>query len=158
MKEIEYIKGDATSPQSKGNKIIAHICNDQGGWGKGFVLAVSKRWELPEKEYRKWHRNRAKNDFKLGNIQIIKVDDYIYVANMIGQQGIITDSNGVPPIRYEAVKECLSKLAIKSQELNASVHMPRIGCGLAGGKWEKIEPLIVETLIKKDIQTIVYDL
>jgi len=23
---------------------------------------------------------------------------------------------------------------------NAKVHMPRIGCGLAGGTWDKIEP------------------
>ncbi|WP_306766628.1 hypothetical protein [Tenacibaculum sp. M341] len=65
MKEIKYIKGDATSPQAKGVKIIAHICNDLGGWGKGFVLAVSKRWKEPEISYRKWHRERSKNDFEL---------------------------------------------------------------------------------------------
>lgn len=35
--------------------------------------------------------------------------------------------------------------------------MPRIGCGLAGGKWELIEPLIEETLLKNNIETIVYD-
>ncbi|MEV6001124.1 Appr-1-p processing protein, partial [Streptomyces griseomycini] len=28
----------------KGVKVIAHVCNDIGGWGKGFVLAVSRRW------------------------------------------------------------------------------------------------------------------
>jgi hypothetical protein len=34
MKTILYLKGDATNPQVEGNKIIAHICNDIGGWGK----------------------------------------------------------------------------------------------------------------------------
>jgi len=34
---ISYIKGDATAPQGKGVKVIAHLCNDLGGWGKGFV-------------------------------------------------------------------------------------------------------------------------
>ena len=34
MSTINYIKGDATQPQAKGNKIIAHVCNDLGGWGK----------------------------------------------------------------------------------------------------------------------------
>ena len=34
MKEIEFLLGDATQPQSKGNKIIAHVCNDLGGWAK----------------------------------------------------------------------------------------------------------------------------
>jgi hypothetical protein len=35
--------------------------------------------------------------------------------------------------------------------------MPRIGCGLAGGKWEEIEPLIKEELSAKGIKTVVYD-
>src|SRR5262245_8320884 len=39
MTAITYVKGDATSPQADGNKIIAHVCNDVGKWGKGFVLA-----------------------------------------------------------------------------------------------------------------------
>ena len=154
--EIRYIKGDATIPQAKGIKSIAHICNNIGGWGKGFVLAVSKRWSQPEKDYREWHRDRAKNDFELGSIRIIQVEKYIYVANMIGQQGIKTGSKGVP-IRYNAVKECLKKLSNEAKELNASVHMPRIGCGLAGGKWEKIEPLIKETLLQNSIPTTIYD-
>ena len=40
MEALRIIKGDATAPQGSGTKIIAHVCNDQGGWGKGFVLAV----------------------------------------------------------------------------------------------------------------------
>ncbi|RKW18275.1 MAG: Appr-1-p processing protein, partial [Capnocytophaga sp.] len=47
MTEIKYIKADATFPQSEGNIIIPHICNDIGAWGKGFVLALSKRWKAP---------------------------------------------------------------------------------------------------------------
>lgn len=156
MNEIKYVKGDATVPQAKGNKIIAHVCNNLGGWGKGFVLAISKRWKNPEKEYREWHRNRAKNDFELGNIQIVPVDNYISVANMIAQQGMKTGSNGVP-IRYEAVEKCLLKLADEAKRMEASVHMPRIGCGLAGGKWERIEPIIKKTLLIENISTIVYD-
>ncbi|NME71394.1 macro domain-containing protein [Flammeovirga aprica] len=153
---INYLKGDATSPQAKGKKMIAHICNDIGGWGKGFVLAISKRWKEPEANYRQWHRERSQNDFELGQIQTIQVEEYIYVCNMIGQRGIKRGSNGVP-IRYEAVKDCLDKLAEVAEELDASVHMPRIGCGLAGGKWDKIEPIIKDTLILKGIDTYVYD-
>ena len=156
MKEINYLKGDATSPQAKGIKIIAHICNDLGGWGKGFVIAISKRWTEPEKAYREWHRNRAKNNSKPGSIQIIQVETHIYVANMIGQRGTKVGSKGVP-VRYEAIKSCLEKLAVEADILNASVHMPRIGCGLAGGKWEKIEPLIIKILSENDIQVYIYD-
>jgi hypothetical protein len=35
--------------------------------------------------------------------------------------------------------------------------MPRIGCGLAGGKWEEIEPIIERTLIEADVKVTVYD-
>lgn len=151
---IEYIKGDATNPIGKGNKIIAHICNDIGGWGKGFVLAISKKWKLPEQEYREWYK--SKENFRLGEIQIIPVTEYISVANMIGQRGIKTGSKGVP-IRYDAVEQCLEKVVNEAEKLSASVHMPRIGCGLAGGKWEMIEPIIQRTLISKDIPVVVYD-
>lgn len=154
--KIQYIQGDATSPQAKGTKIICHICNDLGGWGKGFVLAVSKRWPGPEKDYRLWHRERSKNDFKLGELKLIQVEKYIYVANMIAQRGIKTGSNGAP-IRYDAVERCLEILAERSLDLDASVHMPRIGCGLAGGKWEKIETLIDRTLLSRGVAVYVYD-
>ncbi|WP_299437511.1 macro domain-containing protein [uncultured Aquimarina sp.] len=156
MKQITYIKGDATVPQAKGTKIIVHICNNIGGWGKGFVVAISKRWPEPEKAYREWHRNRAKNDFELGATQVIQVSNDKYVGNMIAQQGIKTGSKGVP-IRYEAVKTCLEKIAIEAQRLDASIHMPRIGCGLAGGKWTEIEPLIEQTLLTEDLDVYVYD-
>jgi O-acetyl-ADP-ribose deacetylase (regulator of RNase III) len=154
--EIHYLQGDATSPQASGNKVIAHICNDLGGWGKGFVLAVSRRWEEPETAYRQWHRNRADNDFGLGAVQFVQAEPYIWVANMIGQRGMKTGSKG-PPIRYEAVEECLQKLGDFALQRVASVHMPRIGCGLAGGRWERIEPLIQDKLSSRGLAVYVYD-
>ncbi len=156
MNEIHYLKGDATQPQAKGVKIIAHVCNDLGGWGKGFVVAVSKRWQQPEKDYRDWHRHRSKNDFALGAVQFVQAERYIWIANMIGQRGMKTGSKG-PPVRYDAIEKCLTRVAAKAKELSASVHMPRIGCGLAGGKWDKVEPLIHKILSTEDIAVYVYD-
>jgi O-acetyl-ADP-ribose deacetylase (regulator of RNase III) len=155
MTEIKYLKGDATSPQETGNQIIAHICNDIGGWGKGFVLAVSKKWKEPEKVYRNWHKEGT--DFELGQMQLVKVENKLWVANMIAQSGISTIVKPSKPIRYEAVLACLEQLSKEALALNASVHMPRIGCGLAGGKWEIIEPFIKQTLIKNEVRTFVYD-
>jgi O-acetyl-ADP-ribose deacetylase (regulator of RNase III) len=148
MATIHYVKGDATRPHAKGNRIIAHVCNDLGGWGKGFVLAISKRWPGPEAAYRAWHKDRSKNDFGLGAVQLIQVEPYVWVTNMVAQRGMKTGSNG-PPIRYEAVRACLKELAIEANGLGASVHMPRIGCGLAGGRWEEIEPIILDELVSQ---------
>jgi O-acetyl-ADP-ribose deacetylase (regulator of RNase III) len=156
MTPLTFVRGDATSPQAKGPKVIAHICNDLGGWGKGFVLAISKRWPEPEASYRAWHRARAANDFALGATRLLQVRPDLWVANMIAQHGIKPRSAG-PPIRYDALERALAALRPCVLEYGASVHMPRIGCGLAGGKWERIEPLIIGELSTHDIHVTVYD-
>lgn len=156
MSGITYVRGDATSPQGKGVKLIVHVCNDLGGWGKGFVLAVSRRWPGPEAAYRRWHRERAGNDFGLGAAQFVQAEPYIWVANVGGQRGIRTGSKGVP-VRYEAIDAGLDKVAGKAAELGASVHMPRIGCGLAGGTWSRVEPLVSDRLVARGIEVTVYD-
>lgn len=156
---IKFIKGDATQPQAKGIKFIAHICNNLGGWGRGFVLSISKRWEQPEEHYRLWHKFRHNalvpdDNFELGNIQIVSVEKYIFVINMIAQHGMKSGSKG-PPIRYDALRKCLEKTAEQAIKYKASIHMPRIGTGLSCGKWELIEPIIQETM--KDLDVTVYD-
>jgi O-acetyl-ADP-ribose deacetylase (regulator of RNase III) len=154
MAQVTYIRGDATCPQGKGVKLICHVCNDLGGWGKGFVLAISKRWKAPEEEYRRWYANKN-GDFGLGKVQFVQVGKYVWVANMIGQRGMKLGSSG-PPIRYDAVALCLQQVAFKAQELDASVHMPMIGCGLARGKWSKMEPILEECLTQAGIEVMVY--
>ncbi|PPA57082.1 macro domain-containing protein [Micromonospora chalcea] len=156
MAEFRIVRDDATSPQAKGPKIVAHVCNDLGGWGKGFVLAVSRRWPEPERDYREWHRHRAGNDFGLGAVRLVRVAPDLWVANMVGQRGMRRGSSG-PPIRYDAVERCLTAVAEHAEELGASVHMPRIGCGLAGGSWQRIEPLIRRALSDRGIPVTVYD-
>ncbi len=150
---ITYLKGDATDPSAKGAKIIAHVCNDQGGWGRGFVLAISKRWKKPETAYREWFNSGSRDDFNLGNVDFVQVKNDILVANMIAQQGYKT-SNSIP-IRYEALRKCLEEVCEVAKYNSASVHMPRIGCGLSGGSWDIVGPMIEE--IFKDVKVFVYD-
>ena len=152
--DIRYLTGDATRPIGRGNKLIVHICDDQGRWGKGFVMAISARWPQPEAAYREWFDEQT--GFELGEVRFVQVEQDIWIANMIGQQGL-REKDGVPPIRYAAVWSGLQAVAAKAKELKASVHMPRIGSGLAGGKWSKIEPIIRETLCKLGIAVTVYD-
>ena len=33
MIPLRILKGDATSPQANGPKLIGHVCNDRGKWG-----------------------------------------------------------------------------------------------------------------------------
>ncbi len=166
-RSITYIKGDATVPQAKGTKIIAHIVNTEGKWGKGFVLAVSSRWPRPEAMYRQWHHQRdaifdaepgqivmTSGRFELGQAQLVMVERGLAVVNMVAQFGTKTGSKG-PPIRYDALESTLKLLSSWATSFNASVHMPRIGTGLAQGDWRIIEPLIKTAL--NDVPVYVYD-
>jgi O-acetyl-ADP-ribose deacetylase (regulator of RNase III) len=118
------------------------------------VLALSKRWEEPESAYRAWYADGT--GFARGAVQFVQVEPYVWVANLIGQRGTKTGSSG-PPVRYEAIAAGLAKVAEKARELGASVHMPRIGCGLAGGEWSKVEPLIQQHLCSAGVAVTVYD-
>ncbi|HEY1174227.1 MAG TPA: macro domain-containing protein [Verrucomicrobiae bacterium] len=153
---LTYQTGDATRPLGDGQKIIVHVCNDVGAWGKGFVTSISKRWKEPEARYRAWFQGEEKIPFALGEVQFVSVTPDITIANLIGQRNIRTRTK-VPPIRYDAVQAGLAKVAEHALKHSASVHMPRIGCGLAGGKWEEILPLIEAELIAQGISVTVYD-
>ena len=154
---LSYVVGDATAPQAEGPALIAHVCNDVGGWGRGFVVAVSARWPEPARRYRDWYAGRDHNDFGLGAVQFVEVDDQLWVANLVGQHGL-NRTNAGPPVRYDAIETALATVADNARVLDASVHMPRIGCGLAGGDWVEIEQIIERTLIPSGIDTTVYDL
>jgi len=151
---IHYVNGDASKAHyGKGKKIIAQVCNDMGCWGKGFVMAITDTWgKHPGKLYRKWHKAGAEAQFALGRVQLITLSDMIDLANIIGQNGIKTGSKG-PPVRYEAIEVGLDAVCFHAASVSASVHMPRIGAGLAGGEWARIEQ-ILEAMTKKHAVTI----
>src|SRR5450432_2309150 len=100
---ISYVTGDATVPIGAGPKVIVHVCNDVGGWGRGFVVAVSKRWPEPETCYRAWFRDGGAPPFELGQVQFVEVCSELWVANMIGQHDTRPEG-GRPPVRYEAIR------------------------------------------------------
>lgn len=74
---------------------------------------------MPEERYRAWHAGREGDGFGLGVVQFVQVEPSIWVANMVAQRGIKRGSGG-PPIRYEALADCLQAAAKKAGELGAS--------------------------------------
>lgn len=157
--DIEYVVGDATSPVNTDNKLpayIVHCCNDMGG----FVLALSRKWRDCEKQYRLWAAGKIEglDDFKLGAIQIVPVEDdpKIFVVNLIGQRGMSYSKSGRPPVRYDAFREGFAKLR-ETLDGPAVIHMPRMGCSLAGGSWKLVETIVKEELVNHGINVVVYD-
>jgi O-acetyl-ADP-ribose deacetylase (regulator of RNase III) len=160
--KIKYVDGDATAPIGEGNKLIIHCCNDVGAWGAGFVLALSSKDTTPEEEYKAWCRlvdSPNYPSFHLGAVQLVKFTEEkgLYVVNMIGQHGCGHDEDGNPPIRYEAIRQCLKKVRKLAKRQKATVHAPRFGSDLAGGDWNVIEKIIEEELTTRGIPVTVYD-
>ena len=155
---VTYIKGDATQPTGADNRIITHCCNDQGYWNAGFVKAISRRWPEPERAYRRWANGLETLPFALGSVQFVRVAPRLCVANIIGQSGIRNRSSYPPPIRYQAIRKGLQRVRELALTHNASIHMPRMGAGLAGGKWELIAEIIESELCAHQLQVTVYDL
>jgi len=167
---INYVIGDATYPIGDGPKVIAHVVNDVGVWGKGFVLAISKKWPGAKKRYLdlakplclssgKYER---RVNLRLGDVHLVAAEPGIWIANMVAQRGLISASNPIP-LQLDALAECLAvvksmALAVDAQGVpsHASVHCPRIGCGLGGSTWENVEPIIMRELDGVDVY--VYDL
>lgn len=152
---INYVSGDATAPRGEGLRLILHVCNNVGAWGAGFTKAVSSRWLEPEREFRNWSRHGTPSRLELGDIQNVNVEQDLWVVNMIAQNGVRHASRPVC-IEYGHLQTCLEKVACLWKEWGASVHMPRIGSGLAGGTWDVVEHYIQKTLCAAEMPVTVY--
>jgi hypothetical protein len=110
--KLTVVEGDATRPINEGRTTIylPHCCNDFGGWGSGFVNAITARWgESPRGIYRMWAEGKAgtqimdrlkeRNDpkdgkllyqtaFVLGGTQLIELPKDIVLVNMVGQHNV----------------------------------------------------------------------
>jgi O-acetyl-ADP-ribose deacetylase (regulator of RNase III) len=157
---LSYVVGDATRPQGPGAIVLAHVCNDVGKFGKGFVVPLGRRWPQVREAFFAWHRGEAPGapPYELGQVQFVEAAPGLGVANMIGQHDDVLGPGDVPPVRYAAMRQALRRVATFAREYAASVHMPRIGCGLAGGSWDVVGPMVEQTFCEAGVDVTVYDL
>jgi len=153
---VTYVKGDATAPHGRGQRIIAFIVNDRAlRWGAGFGKAMQRKWRSVQRDFEEWAVS-SPLEFKLGNVHATEIDNCTAAFAMIAQKGY--GESAKPRIRYDALDVCLGKLAQEAGRRPASVHMPRIGTGHAGGKWAIVSELIDQHLCRQGIDVTVYDL
>jgi len=153
---ITSLCGDALEPRGTGLRIIAQIVNDKTpNWGAGFARAVRNKYPSVQKDFKEW-TIRNPDKFSLGNTHISQISDDLCFVNMIAQHGY--GESVKPRIRYAALGDCLRQLKEISLSKGASVHMPRIGTGYAGGNWSYILELIDEILVRNGVEVTVYTL
>lgn len=158
---INYVIGDALDNPTDGHIIIPQVNNDIGGWGRGFVVAISNQWEKPERMFREWASKGVIKQmgvdvpYELGNTQFVRVTETICIANMVAQKGIHNK-----PIRYRHLANCMHQvgdfcckfrkhLDNIGDNRSITIRAPKFGAGLAEGNWQFIEQLITEIWINE---------
>jgi len=153
---IMYLVGDATEPRGPDPKIIAQVVNDKtANWGAGFAIAVARKWPEVQRDFQGWVANEKAN-LSLGESHIAKASESLSVYSMVAQHGYGPSTK--PRIRYSALRSCLGKLFQVASQNRATVHMPRIGAGQAGGNWDVISEIVYDTLVSQGVEVTVYDL
>jgi len=152
---ITYLKGDARRPVGEGSRIVAQVVNDKAlTWGgRGFAAAARRQWPAAQAQFRAW---ATQGERHLGAIHVALAEGQTYLASLVAQKGY--GPSRAPRLRYGALHSCLSELTGRARELRATVHMPRIGSGQAGGSWAVVEDLVRTTLVAAGVPVTVYDL
>jgi len=153
---IIEIRGNALEPRGEGPRVIAQIVNDKGrAWGGGFSQAARDKYPSAHDQFRRW-AEEGRGNLSLGKLHLAELKGGLAIASLVAQHGY--GPSPVPRIRYSALGAALSRLSKLAAERRASVHMPRIGTGLAGGNWSVIRQMVDDSLAAKGIRVTVYSL
>lgn len=177
------VEGDVTNPQITAKRevvFIPHCCNDKGVMGAGVAKSLKDKWP---KVYNAYEAQKTKNinfeKYVLGDISYARVQNYcngnvsgyktpIYVVNMIGQQGTVSDSNP-KPLKYCALikamvmtRQLIGKVIANynkhtSHTFKPVIHCPKFGSKLANGDWNFILELIREIWLESGIDVVIYE-
>ena len=146
--------------------IICHQVNCQGVMGHGIAKQVKEKYKGVFNEYKRYCDAHADNrEAMLGEALIVDIDygaavlDWLvnkerkYIANIFGQ---LTYGTGLRT-NYKALVLGLEVVANFAKEHNLSVAVPyKIGCGLAGGDWNKVNILIEGVFAGTGIEVLMY--
>lgn len=142
---MNYIKGDLLNID-KG--FICHQVNCQGVMDAGIAKAIKKKYPVVFEKY----KEQCDKKLVLGSIMVVPVTIKLSVINMAAQDKYGRDKRYTD---YKAFRNCLKGIRRFLKEYNYkdnSVYFPyKIGCNLAGGEWNIIEPMIKKYLPNSNI-------
>lgn len=131
-------------------QIIAHQVNCKGVMGRGVAKAIKNKYPNVYEEYCKYCLSESNSKNLLGSVQyVILPKEKKIIANLFAQ-----DEYGYNKTytNYDYLEMCFYSLARKCR---APIAIPyKIGCGLDGGDWDIVYPMIKK--IFKDREVILY--
>ena len=130
---MKTLNGDALNLVVKTGGFLFHQTNCQRVAGAGIALQIANRW--PD-----WLYDFRSHTCVLGDVLITRVAQNVSIVSLYGQFGF---GRGVRQTDYKALDAALKRASFLLLEINAPNYFPyKMGCGLAGGKWEIVGPLI----------------
>lgn len=145
--------------------VIVHSVNCIGAVG-GLAGAIARKWPKNAEKYKEYVRHRKSSIMLLGSVYEVNVAHNVIVANLFGQYGIGT---GKQQTEYAALisgfkrivdtvfysddkipdysnhEYYLSRLTLKD------IYIPyKIGCGLGGADWEKVQDILHQIFDNSD--------
>lgn len=159
---VVYLNGDASKPKFMdplSTAIIVVCCDNTGQWPeRGFFRSVSSLSQIPQKYYDKAH---SMGDLHLGDVHLVPLTELapdvvgtMYVALAICQSR--KGKHGSHNFNMLQLSTCLAKIAQQAKNLEASVHLPRIGADIQGVNYYSIERIIRDTIVGQGIKTYIY--
>lgn len=146
---MQYINGDLIHLSQQGQfDIIIHGCNCFNNFGKGLARQIR---EVYPKAYEADLNTRKGDANKLGSytyawypgLMIVNA----YTQYRYGRGGVYAD--------YDAIERVFLQLA-EDIHITSRIGIPKIGAGLAGGDWSRIETIINKCLDSFNITCVVY--
>lgn len=150
MGEFREIKGDLIKMTKQGYfDLMGHGCNCFSTMGAGIALQVAIQLPIAYESDKLDKRIPIERlgDFSLGTFSILDGRE-ISVLNLYSQY---TPGRALD---YEALTLCLRKVNIMFS--GQSIGLPLIGCGIAGGDWDKVKEIIKRELSNLDVTIVHY--
>lgn len=158
---IQWVTSDITELGAGTDPVvIAHVVsNGARGWSRlGAAAALARTFPRAAAAYRSW-TIASPDNLKLGYTHELPQDQdgrSITIVSMVAQEGF--GPGVVTRLNYSALRECLGRVGVVASHNGAIVHLPRIGAGQAGGRWDLIEADIGHELSDNGVAVCVHTL
>jgi O-acetyl-ADP-ribose deacetylase (regulator of RNase III) len=152
---IRYVHGNILEPLGNGPKIICQLVNDRAiKWGGGVAKKFAQKYPQAEQQFTESFIHLGANQ-RLGRTLITELEGEASLASIVAQEGF--GPSLFPRIRYGALQAGLREVAVNARGMGASIHMPKIGTGSAGGDWGVVEEIIEDELVRAGLSVTIYD-
>lgn len=153
---IKYRHGSILDISYPGRRIVCQLVNDKAiRWGGGIARRMAERYPEAEEHYAS-KMMIIPQSARLGSVIYSPLEHDLTLASVVGQAGF--GPSLFPRVRYEALERGLRDVSEFAIANAASVHLPKLGTGAAGGDWGIVEEIIDNELVRKGLDVVVYDL